>query len=87
MKLPLQGSSPAWRYLQLNKGSMFNGNKEMDKTRRVYRIGVQTLENKGGVWTISIQNRSYRSEVILTKEQAQHWYNVLSNKIAEVSDE
>lgn len=42
--------------------------------RRVYRIGVQTVEREGDRYFLTITNRTYRSEVEVPIEAARRFY-------------
>lgn len=45
--------------------------------RRVYRIGVQTVEREGDRYFVTIKNRTYRSEVEVPIEAARRYYRAM----------
>jgi hypothetical protein len=45
--------------------------------RRVYRIGVETVERDGDRYFVTIANRSYRSEVEVPIETARRYWRAM----------
>lgn len=45
--------------------------------RRVYRIGVETVERDGDRYFVTIANRSYRSEVEVPIETARRYWQAM----------
>lgn len=48
--------------------------------RQVFRIGVQTLWSIGGIYYLSIENRTYKSTVEIPEERVPLWVNALTYK-------
>lgn len=49
--------------------------------RRVYRIGVQTIERDGERYFLTIRNRTYASEVEVPIETAQRYARAMGDEI------
>ena len=45
--------------------------------RRVYRIGVQTVEREGERYFVTLRNRSYASEVEVPVETARRYWQAM----------
>jgi hypothetical protein len=48
--------------------------------RRVYRIGVQTVEREGERYFVTIRNRSYQSEHEVPVEAARRFYRAMRDE-------